>query len=153
MAVSKAPKQWQLTKDETITTFENWRQNLVYTLSLDNNFTPFLTNLQWGKKTAQKPNRDLVDVAEGPNKKTAAQNAIHLDMMLGMIANYCSVITRSTITKKQHPFLISGSKFASTMASSRQVPTSSTSPLSDVITMSGLRTCISVLLLSSRIIY
>ena len=36
-----APKQWCLSKVETINSFENWKQNLLYTLSLDSNFTPF----------------------------------------------------------------------------------------------------------------
>ncbi len=40
----RAPKQWFLTKVETVNSFENWRQNLVYTLSLDTEFVPFLVN-------------------------------------------------------------------------------------------------------------
>ena len=39
---ARAPKQWPLTYNETITSFENWRQNLEYTLSLDANFAKFL---------------------------------------------------------------------------------------------------------------
>jgi hypothetical protein len=42
MAVMRAPKQWSLIKQETITSFEAWRQNLQYTLSLDPNFAGFL---------------------------------------------------------------------------------------------------------------
>ena len=38
----RAPKQWALTKNETITSFEAWRQNIQYTLSLDLNFAFFL---------------------------------------------------------------------------------------------------------------
>ena len=34
-----ATKQWSLSKNESINSFENLRQNLVYTLSLDSNFT------------------------------------------------------------------------------------------------------------------
>ena len=37
MASIRAPKQWALTKQETITSFEAWRQNLQYILSLDPN--------------------------------------------------------------------------------------------------------------------
>ena len=40
--MSRAPKQWTLTKTETVNSFENWRQNLQYILSLDANFAPFL---------------------------------------------------------------------------------------------------------------
>ena len=60
MATPKAPKQWQLTKDETINSFENWKQNLLYVLSLDNNFAPFMENgFTWQKKSAAQPNRGL----------------------------------------------------------------------------------------------
>jgi hypothetical protein len=52
MITVRAPKQWSLTKNETLTSFESWRQNLVYTLSLDNNFDPFLVSgVKWEKKT------------------------------------------------------------------------------------------------------
>ena len=42
MAAMRAPKQWSLTKQETIASFEAWRQHLQYTLSLDSNFAGFL---------------------------------------------------------------------------------------------------------------
>ena len=42
MNSNRAPKQWSLTKNETITTFEAWRKNLQYSLSLDANFAQFL---------------------------------------------------------------------------------------------------------------
>ena len=62
MATPKAPKQWQLTKIETITSFEAWKENLVYILSLDMNFAPFLNDAcVWVKKTAGNPNRGLTD--------------------------------------------------------------------------------------------
>ena len=34
----RAPKQWCLSKVGTIYSFENWKQNRLYTLSLDSNF-------------------------------------------------------------------------------------------------------------------
>ena len=51
---TRAPKQWQLTKHETKTSFEAWKQNLQYTLSLDPNFATFLLDgvtWPWGRKT------------------------------------------------------------------------------------------------------
>ena len=42
-AAVRAPKQWSLTEDETITTFESWRQNLKYVLSLDAVITVFVS--------------------------------------------------------------------------------------------------------------
>ncbi|KAK2550541.1 hypothetical protein P5673_028741 [Acropora cervicornis] len=44
MNSNRAPKQWSLTKNETITTFEAWRQNLQYSLSLDANFCPVISH-------------------------------------------------------------------------------------------------------------
>ena len=49
---NRAPKQWCLTKIETVNTFENWKQNLQYSLSLDGNFAPYLVEgTQWLKKS------------------------------------------------------------------------------------------------------
>lgn len=50
----RAPKQWCLTKNETVTSFENWRQNLMYTLSLDKNFAPCLVADTWWERK-QRP--------------------------------------------------------------------------------------------------
>ena len=92
-----------LTKTETINSFENWRQNLAYTLSLDTNFAPFLIDgVTWGKKTRTSPLRDLVDDGEDvpeARRKTAEQKVSMLELMLGQIANYCGVISRNTIVK------------------------------------------------------
>lgn len=101
MSGPRAPKQWSLTTEETTTSFESWRQNLTYVLSLDPNFTPYIT-ATWLKKTAASPNRGFVndgdDVPEG-QRKTAAQKAATLELMLGQVANYCTIISRNTIIK------------------------------------------------------
>jgi hypothetical protein len=53
---TRAPKQWCLTKHETVNSFENWRQNLIYSLSLDKNVAPFLVaGFKWQKKTKTTP--------------------------------------------------------------------------------------------------
>ena len=45
---------------ETINSFENWKQNLLYTLSVDSNFAPFLADgFTWLKKTKAQPLRGL----------------------------------------------------------------------------------------------
>ena len=54
------PKQWQLTKIETITSYESWRQNLIYVLSLDKNFVPFLV-ATWQKQTPTNPRKGLTN--------------------------------------------------------------------------------------------
>ena len=103
MAQQRAPKQWPLSKHETLTSFENWRQNPQYTLSLDANFAPFLLDQsEWKKKTNSTPLRGLVDgdvSVPVENRRTAMQKVTHLDLMLGQIANFCPIISRNTIVK------------------------------------------------------
>ena len=100
---SRAPKQWSLTKHETITSFEAWRQNLQYTLSLDRNFASFLGDgVTWLKKTPATPLCGLQDDSESvptASRRTAQQKCTHLELMLGEIANHCPVISRNTIVK------------------------------------------------------
>ena len=99
----RAPKQWCLSKSETINSFENWRQNLLYTLSLDSNFAPFLAeSFMWGKKTKAEPLRGFTDDGEDvteANRLTAQQKVNFLELMLGQIANYCPIIARNTLVK------------------------------------------------------
>ena len=102
MAASpRAPKQWQLTKIETITSYESWRQNLIYVLSLDKNFVPFL-DATWQKQTAANPRKGLTNDGTGvpeAQRLTATQKNTHLDLLLGQIANFCPVISRNSIVK------------------------------------------------------
>ena len=99
----RAPKQWCLSKVETINSFENWKQNLIYTLSLDSNFAPFLAEgVTWRKKTKAQPLRGFVDDGESVSaakRLTARQKTNFLELMLGQIANYCPIISRSTLVK------------------------------------------------------
>ena len=103
MNSNRAPKQWSLTKNESITTFEAWRQNLQYSFSLDDNFTPFLAdNFTWQKKSFTAPLRGLTtDEEDVPTSRrhTAIQKNVHLELMLGQIANFRPVISYNTIVK------------------------------------------------------
>jgi hypothetical protein len=103
MAQHRAPKQWQLTRNESISSYESWRQNLLYVLTLDPLFTRFLAEgTRWEKKTAQTPHRGLRDDGDGipaDVRLTGAQKSAILDLMLGQIANFCPVIARNTIVK------------------------------------------------------
>ena len=98
---SKAPKQWTLSKTETLNSFNNWKENLVYTLSLDTNFAPFLKDdAKWTKTSTTDPNRGLVDdPTDQADRKTKEQKVIQLNMMLGQIANFATVISRNQIVK------------------------------------------------------
>lgn len=103
MASNKAPKQWCLTLKESINTFETWKNNFIYILSLEQNFTAFLTTgLQWQKQCKANQLRGFTDDGEGVpanDRKTAAQKCSSLNLMLGQIANYAPVISRNTIVK------------------------------------------------------
>ena len=131
--MTKAPKQWFLIKDETLNSFTNWKENFLYTLSLDKNFAEFLTDgFSWNRKSSTNPNRGLTSDPiindtndnDGNLRRTAAQKCIHLELMLGQIANYCTVIARNTIVKnsvslndiwskirEHYGFQITGSRF------------------------------------------
>ena len=93
----RAPKQWMLGKEETINKFDNWRQNLIYTLSCDEKFAIFLVDgVKWEKKTRANPTRGL---RSDPDGLTAAQKVVSLELMLGQIANFCPIISRNSIVK------------------------------------------------------
>ena len=104
MASSKAPKQWALTTTETINTVEVWKQNLIYILSLDNNFAPYLASgVSWKKKASANPTRGLTDdgaTIAADDRRTAVQKCTMLELMLGQIANFCPVISRNSIVKQ-----------------------------------------------------
>ena len=106
--MARAPKQWVLTKQETINSFENWRQNLEYTLSLDTNFGEFLEpGYTWSKKTKDSPLHGFKDDGEDvphASRRTAVQKSAQLDLMLGQIANFCPVISRNAITRLSTSF-------------------------------------------------
>ena len=99
----RAPKQWSLSKNESVNSFENWKHNLQYTLSLDPNFAPFLVeDFTWEKKTKTSPLRGFTDDDEevpAAKRRSAQQKVTMLELMLGHIANYCPVISRNTILR------------------------------------------------------
>ena len=92
-----------MSKTETINTFNNWRENQIYSLNIDDDFKPFLAdNVTWGKKTAASPLRGFTDDAntvEAAARKTKEQKCANLDLMLGQLANWALVISRHQITK------------------------------------------------------
>ncbi len=100
----RAPKQWRLAKVETVNSFESWRQNIIYTLSLDPCFASFMIGgTTWLKQEDTHPLRGFVDdpdTVAAANRRTAAQKVMHLEMMLGQIANYADVIHRNNFVVK-----------------------------------------------------
>lgn len=101
----RAPKQWSLLQNESINSFENWRQNLVCTLSLDSKFAPFLADgTTWGKKTKTQSLHGLTKDGETIplSKHCMAQQKVNfLELMLGQIANYCLVISLNILVKNK----------------------------------------------------
>ena len=101
---ARAPKEWQLTRNETLNSFTNWKENLlVYTLSLDPAFSPFLVDgYSWQKKTATNPTRGFTDDPQSvpaDARQTVVQKNAKLELMLGQIANFATTISRNTIVK------------------------------------------------------
>ena len=98
----RAPKQWALSSDASVTEFESWKNNLLYTLSLDPLSAPFLkAGVTWSKLTKANPNRGLEDDSNeiaAASRQTAAQKSYALGLMLGQIANFAP-INRSSIIK------------------------------------------------------
>ena len=103
---ARARKPWDLTDDETLTTFQNWQSIVLYNLSLDPNWVRFLppdgVHKTWNKKSATHPNRGLVaDGAPIPenDRKSATFKNTQLELMLGYISGYASVISRNSVVK------------------------------------------------------
>ena len=79
--------RWTLTEDESYTTFEAWRTNLMTILAYEEAFTPFLKpDVTWGRKTKTSPLR-------GFHVSDAAQQVTTLETMIGLIANYAPVVS------------------------------------------------------------
>ena len=101
MASYKAPKQWKLGKIESLNSFENWKQNQVFNLSLCPNFAIFLDDsVSWRKANSATAHRGLTadgDDVEEDDRLTAAQKSTYLNLMLDQIACYCPVISRNSI--------------------------------------------------------
>ena len=91
----RPPKQWQLSEEETISSYANWQSNILYHLSLCNDFGPFLAS-SWGKKSVA--NRGLADDT-GTGGKTGVQKSIILERMLSLIAQFAPSLLRNDIIK------------------------------------------------------
>ena len=94
MNTSRAFKNWRLREDETLTSFEDWKNNILYSLKQDKDFAPFTKKgVTWTKTKTNPTTRGLVAVGD----KTAEDRVEDLDQMLGCIASFCPVIKKSTI--------------------------------------------------------
>lgn len=97
--MSKAPKQWKLTEEESFSSFTSWQHNLIYTLARDKEFAPFLKqDVVWQKYSANNPTRGFSDDTEGA-KTTGIQKAANLSQMLGLISQWVPHYLATDITK------------------------------------------------------
>ena len=104
MATSRAPKQWALAKVETVTTFNAWKDNLLYIFSQEPKFTPFLVDgYKWEKYSSSDPNRGFTDdttAANDPPTGLKKEDKVkNLNLFLGQIANYATIISRNQIVR------------------------------------------------------
>ena len=96
-----APKRWCLSENETLISFETWRQNQLYNLMLEKHFVPYLaTDCSWTKQATANPQRGLTgDGAEVVGKKTAQEKVTYLNLMLNQIANYVPILSRNSLIR------------------------------------------------------
>ena len=101
MATYKAPKQWKLGKIETLNSFENWKQNQMFNLSLCPNFARFLgDDVTWQKTRSGTAHRGFTNDGapiEQADRLSAQQKVNYVNIMLEQIACYCPVISRNSI--------------------------------------------------------
>ena len=96
MASHFAPKCRSLTAHETSASFEVWKDNIIFNLTIDGSFEDFLEpGVRWGKTSV--PSRGLKPDPAGDNRRTAKEKAALLQLMLGSIASYAPVISRQYI--------------------------------------------------------
>ena len=103
MAARSAQKPRDLTKEETLNSFNAWKDNLLYILSVEHaEFAPFLANgATWSKnEVANRGFADDADPVPAAQRKTAAQKAAALRLMLGQIANFATVVSRNQIVNQ-----------------------------------------------------
>ena len=57
MNTSRAFKNWRLREDETLTSFEDWKNNILYSLKQDRDFAPFTKKGVTWTKTKTNPTK------------------------------------------------------------------------------------------------
>ena len=102
------PKVIPLGEDESISSIERWRQNVIYHLRLDPAFRPYLKDgVKFGKKSKSAPNRQLTDdikkeKVNGQDVDTVVatkeDKCWEVDLMLDQVSNFCPLIPRRDIT-------------------------------------------------------
>ena len=102
------PKINPLGEEESISSVERWRQNVLYHLRLNEEFRPYLKdNVVFGKKSKSQPTRSFTDEVkvekvDGNDVTTVVSSAedkcFVVDLMLDQVSNFCPLIPRRDIT-------------------------------------------------------
>ena len=100
MTTFKIPKPEHLTEQETLTSFKKWQKNILFHLSVRNEFAAFIEpTFTWQKSSTT--NRGLTDDPQTTeNRKTALQKNIVLEQMLGLIAQFAPDLLNNEIVNK-----------------------------------------------------
>ena len=95
----KALRQWSLKSDADSIDYESWKNNLLFSLGVDDVYKPFLKEgVTWGKLTKSSPNRGFTDDPETATAGlSASQKASALNLMLGQIANFAPIYRASIV--------------------------------------------------------
>jgi hypothetical protein len=97
--MARAPKPWKLSEEETLSSYNAWKNNLLYYCKCDDDFCPFVQrDAKWTKISPDSPTRGLVDDTTGA-KLTAAKKLMHLERMLGFISQYVPHFLATDITE------------------------------------------------------
>ena len=72
------PKQRQLTETETSTSFESWRESMLFHISLDSKFSRYLDDLKTWNTTVNRGYNDDPESVTADKKMTAVQKSITL---------------------------------------------------------------------------
>ena len=96
---SKAPKQWTLSEDETLNSFDNWKEKFDIHFIIGQNLYCSLEcqmeegiNPQQGILIPKRGFEDNSTLVEAADRKAVEQKLIQLNMMLGQIVNFVTEI-------------------------------------------------------------
>ena len=87
------PKQWRLTPNETQTSFDNWRESMLWHISLDPKSSRFLTNLKTWNNSATRGFTDDDGTVPEDSRMTQVAKITLLGIILGSVASNAPVIS------------------------------------------------------------
>jgi len=90
-------KPWRLTKEENITTFEDWRAIMISSLKTISDYKIFLAKEAKWEKKKKSATRGMADDNDGPGAKSKEVKAEDLENMLNTIASFCPPVNRNAL--------------------------------------------------------